>query len=387
MSEFRPASAYIHIPFCVRKCAYCDFLSFADKEAHACMDDYVEALCREIRMTPEWFGKGDVLKTVYFGGGTPSLLSPSRIGKIIYVLTEVFGISEDAEITLEANPGTIDQVKLEGFRVMGINRLSIGIQSLDDGVLRTLGRIHDASAARSAVEDAARAGFQNLSCDMMLGIPGQTMDSVKETLSFFLEKKIPHVSLYSLILEEGTPLFSRYGGDIEKYVSQEEDRTMYHLVTSTLRGHGYVHYEISNMALPGYESRHNSMYWRAEPYYAFGVGAHYYLGSERGRHVETLSGYIEAMRRTEVKKEDVLVEEERLSDEDQRKEYMMLSFRTRSGVGEQEFRERFTMDVGSAFREELEREIAAGLVAYEEGRYRLTEKGVDLANQVFMDYV
>lgn len=351
------------------------------------MDAYVGALCREIRMTPEWFGRGDALKTIYFGGGTPSLLSPSQVGKILSVLKEVFGIAEDAEITLEANPGTIGQVKLEGFRDLGINRLSIGIQSLDDGVLKTLGRIHDGAAARAAVEDAVRAGFSNLSCDMMLGIPGQTIDSVKETLSFFLQEKIPHVSLYSLILEEGTPLFARYGGDIEKYVSQEDDRAMYHFVTSTLREHGYVHYEISNMALPGYESRHNSMYWRAEPYYAFGVGAHYYLGSERGRHVETLGKYIEAMGCAYVKKEDVLVEEENLSDEDRRKEYMMLSFRTRSGVGEREFQERFGMNVESAFREELEREIAAGLVVSEEGRYHLTEKGVDLANQVFMDYV
>lgn len=417
-----PASAYIHVPFCVRKCAYCDFLSFADASSHERIDAYVDAVCREIEMTPAWFGAeagcdaagGDgadgaarpcktaargALKTIYFGGGTPSLLSPSHVGKILSSLRGVFGIEDGCEITLEANPGTIDMAKLGAFREEGVNRLSLGIQSLDDEVLTTLGRIHDSEAAKRAVEDALEAGFLNISCDMMLGIPGQTMDSVKETLGFFLEKEIPHVSLYSLILEEGTPLFSRYDGDIEKYVSQETDREMYHYVTSTLREYGYVHYEISNMAIPGYESRHNSMYWRAEPYYAFGVGASYYLGRERGRHVENLGEYIEAMlggrqetgvggpARQAVKKEDVLIVDEILSDEDRRREYMMLGFRTRSGVGEQEFLERFKMDVAGAFGEELKREMDAGLVEYIDGIYRLTEKGFDLANQVFMDYV
>ena len=399
MPELPVTSVYIHIPFCVRKCAYCDFLSFP-----SCLnriDEYVDAVCKEAKLAGKWFGScaSDAcaagegadcktpLQTIYFGGGTPSLLSPFQVGKILDTLRDVYGISEDCEITLEANPGTIDEEKLAGFKRAGINRLSLGIQSFDDSVLQTLGRIHDSETAKKAILDAKNAGFSNISCDMMLGIPGQTMDSVKETLDFFLSNHIPHISLYSLILEEGTPMYARYNGDIEKYVSQEEDRAMYHLVTSTLKENGFTHYEISNMARPGFESRHNSMYWRAEPYYAFGVGAHYYIGAERGRHAETLDEYLSAMKDLDPKKEDVLFTEEILSEDDRKKEFMMLGFRTRSGVGEKAFQERFGMPVASAFGAELEKEQKAGLVEFSDGVYRLTEKGVDLANQVFMDYV
>lgn len=399
MPELPVTSVYIHIPFCVRKCAYCDFLSFP-----SCLnriDEYVDAVCKEAKLAEKWFGscasdacaagKGadckTPLQTIYFGGGTPSLLLPFQVGKILDTLRDVYGISDDCEITLEANPGTIDQEKLSGFKKAGINRLSLGIQSLDDSVLQTLGRIHDSETAKKAILDAKNAGFSNISCDMMLGIPGQTMDSVKETLDFFLSNHIPHISLYSLILEEGTPMYARYNGDIEKYVSQEEDRAMYHLVTSTLKENGFTHYEISNMARPGFESRHNSMYWRAEPYYAFGVGAHYYIGAKRGRHAETLDEYLSAMKDLDPKKEDVLITEEILSEDDRKKEFMMLGFRTRSGVGEKAFQERFGMPVASAFGAELDKEQKAGLVEFSDGVYRLTEKGVDLANQVFMDYV
>lgn len=399
MPELPVTSVYIHIPFCVRKCAYCDFLSFP-----SCLDridEYVDAVCKEAKLAEKWFGscasdacaagKGTYcktpLQTIYFGGGTPSLLSPFQVGKILDTLRDVYGISEDCEITLEANPGTIDEEKLSGFKKAGINRLSIGIQSLDDSVLQTLGRIHDSETAKKAILDAKNAGFSNISCDMMLGIPGQTMDSVKETLDFILRNSIPHISLYSLILEEGTPMYARYNGDIEKYVSQEEDRAMYHLVTSTLKENGFTHYEISNMARPGFESRHNSMYWRAEPYYAFGVGAHYYIGAERGRHAETLDEYLSAMKDLDPKKEDVLITEEILSEDDRKKEFMMLGFRTRSGVGEDAFQKRFGMPVASVFGAELDKEQKAGLVEFSDGIYRLTEKGVDLANQVFMDYV
>lgn len=386
MRKLTPSSVYIHVPFCVRKCAYCDFLSFP-----SCLDrigEYVDAVCKEIKLAPKWFEEEkEHLQTIYFGGGTPSLLSPEQLKKILDTLRDVFGITDTCEITLEANPGTIDEKKLAGFREAGINRLSIGIQSLDDSVLQTLGRIHDSGAAKKAILDAKSAGFTNISCDMMLGIPGQTMDNVKDTLDFFLSNNIPHISLYSLILEEGTPMYARYNGDIEKYVTQEEDRAMYHLVTSTLKETGFVHYEISNMAKEGFESRHNSMYWRAEPYYAFGVGAHYYIGAERGRHAETLDEYLQVMNASEVEKKDVLFPEEELTEEDLRKELMMLGFRTRAGVGKEAFRERFGTTVESAFGAEIKREMDAGLVECSEGSYRLTEKGIDLANQVFMDYI
>ncbi len=382
---------YIHIPFCVRKCTYCDFLSFPSCVAK--IPEYVEALCREIDLSMAFGGENkSELTSVYFGGGTPSLLAPSQVEKILGSLRKVFALSKDCEITLEANPGTIDEEKLRGFRNAGVNRLSLGIQSLDDGVLSTLGRIHDAETARRAVLDAKAAGFQNISCDMMLGIPGQSHAAVESTLSFFLQQEIPHVSLYSLILEEGTPMYARYGGDIEKFVSQEEDRAMYHYVVETLKAHGFLHYEISNMGRPGYESRHNLMYWRAENYYAFGVGAHYYLGDERGTHkAETIEEYIGSFEADGAKgvvvKDDIYEVEEKLTSEEKKKEFMMLAFRTGKGVEGQVFEKRFGCSVESAFGEELEKEIRAGLVEKTEDGYRLTEKGFDLANQVFGDYV
>ncbi len=385
-------SVYIHIPFCVRKCAYCDFLSFPDCVSR--MDEYVRALCREIRLSPVLLGNGSktLLRTVYFGGGTPSLLSGKQVAEILLALKEGFTLSEDCEITLEANPGTIDAQKLRAFYDAGINRISLGIQSLDDSVLRTLGRIHNADTARNAISMVKAAGFTNISCDMMLGIPGQTLESVKATVGELLERGIPHVSLYSLILEEGTPMYARYGGDIEKCVTQEADREMYHEVIRSLTAKGYTHYEISNMARPGFESRHNLMYWRAEQYYGFGVGAHYYLGKERGRHVETLDEYLNVLGDSnlgsrEIRRDEVYYPEETLTQEDCMKEFVMLGFRMGSGVDTRLFQERFGMNVEGAFATELKQEQAKGLVVAEGGAYRLTEKGFDLANQVFMDYV
>ena len=349
----------------------------------------MDSLCREIRLAPSFFGKSSVpLRTIYLGGGTPSLLSSEEVQKILAVLSDTFGIAEDCEITLEANPGTVDGEKLRAFREMGVNRLSIGIQSLSDPVLQVLGRIHNAEGARRTIMAAQEAGFTNLSSDMMLGIPGQSLQDVEGTLAFFLERNIPHVSLYSLILEEGTPMYSKYQGDIEKYVSQEEDRAMYHYVVDTLKKAGFLHYEISNMARPGFESRHNTMYWRAEPYYAFGLGAHYYLGEERGTHrAGSIDEYIEAFRKNTVTRETIYETEEILTEEERRKEFMMLGFRTGDGVDADRFQERFGISMESAFAKELEREVKTGLVMKEGRRYHLTEKGFDLANQVFEDYV
>ena len=348
----------------------------------------MDALCKEIELARTFFPGEGSLSTIYFGGGTPSLLEPKMVEKILKKLSDVFGIGEDCEITLEANPGTIDEEKLRGFKKTGVNRLSLGIQSLSDAVLTTLGRIHNSEAGKKAILLAQKTGFTNLSCDMMLGIPGQKMEDVRDTLQFFLQNKVPHVSLYSLILEEGTPMFGRYQGDIEKYVSQEQDRAMYHEVVKTLKDHGFSHYEISNMSLPGYESRHNLMYWRAEEYYAFGLGAHYYLQGERGTHkAETVEDYIKAFGNSDIRKEDIYEVEERLSEEEKKKEFMMLGFRTGCGVKEQDFEERFGERMESAFSGEIEKELKAGLIEHVDGAYRLTDKGFDLANQVFSDYI
>lgn len=413
------SSVYIHIPFCVRKCAYCDFLSFPDCAGR--MDAYVAALCREIRLAPKlaWpegcgekadtcaDGETDanyktdanyqadakpVLRTIYIGGGTPSMLSGEQVAAILGALREVFNVAADCEITLEANPGTIDQMKLGAFYEAGINRISLGIQSLDDAVLQTLGRIHSAETARQAIDMVKRVGFTNISCDMMLGIPGQTLTSVQDTVNELIAREIPHVSLYSLILEEGTPMYSRYDGDIEKFVSQEQDREMYHEVIRLLGEQGFDHYEISNMARPGYESRHNMMYWRAEQYYGFGVGAHYYLGDERGRHVETIEEYLAVLGDADLLEakigwKDVYIPEEKLTQEDCMKEFMMLGFRMGSGVNQDMFQKRFGVKVESAFADELKGEIEKGLVEATDSGYRLTKKGFDLANQVFEDYV
>lgn len=265
------ASIYIHIPYCERKCLYCDFYSI---EGLSSKDRFLAALGEEIDLYSVCYGEAEPIETIFFGGGTPSLLAPSAIKKILDLICSLFNVEPDAEITIEANPGTITQASLSGYLAAGVNRISIGIQSLQQMELQFLQRIHSAQEAESAVKDAYAVGFKNVSIDLIFSIPGQTRSRWEDTLQRSLDLRPTHISAYSLIVEEGTPLYSMVKRGIVTQVSEKVDAAMYESTMSILARNGYRHYEISNYALPGFECRHNLNYWNHANYLSFGPSAH-----------------------------------------------------------------------------------------------------------------
>lgn len=382
-----PSSLYIHIPFCIRKCSYCDFVSYQCREDS--IEKYTEALIHELHSFPALAPSVTVspMKTVYIGGGTPSLLSGGQLTSILLAIKETFDITSDAEITMEANPGTVTQESLRAYREAGVNRLSFGVQSLNNDVLFTLGRIHNADMALEAIAMAHAAGFSNISADMMLGIPGQTIEMAVDTATSLINTGITHLSFYSLSLEEGTPMREKYEKSLEEYMPQETERAMVHAVMEKAAQLGFVHYEISNMALPGKESRHNQIYWHGLPYLGFGAGAHAYFEGKRYAHDDTIDAYCANMANPKPSFTDLYHIEEELTGNDEKKEYMMLGFRRIEGISEEAYQERFGEAPDALFADVLADEIKRGLVEKKEGYYRLTAKGIDFGNQVFEDYV
>ena len=396
-------SAYIHFPFCVKKCPYCDFVSYT-----GCLDKkaaYIEALCREIELTGQDQGTSEVrhisgsseerwdacgsagLATIYLGGGTPSLFTPEELGIVLQALRTNFGLQESAEITLEVNPGTVSQESLLGYRAIGINRISIGVQSFSQPILTSLGRIHTSAQAVNAILMAQASGFTNISCDLMTGLAGQTMADVEDSLSILLENRVPHVSFYALIIEEGTPFFDKYSDNEDLLPAQDLERSMYHLMLARLKSEGYVHYEISNCGKPGFESRHNMTYWRAESYYGFGCGAFGYKKGRRTGNTTDLTAYIAAMTGPLPVLSGIVTECEEIDEDESRKEFMLLGFRMMSGVSAENFRKRYAVNMEDLFGTRLRNLISKGLILHEGDRYFLSDKGLDYANEVFREFV
>lgn len=393
-----PRAAYIHLPFCLRKCGYCDFYSEPGDEGLRAR--YVRALLREI----EHFGAfgrarwGDAalgLESVYFGGGTPSLFEGAQIEALLRGLDAAFGLGADCEITLEANPESGTPERMAAWRAAGVKRLSLGIQSLNDALLRRLGRLHDGAGALRALEAARRCGFTSLSADLMLGLPGQTIADLDATLEGLLRADLPHISLYALILEEGTPFFSLYA-DEAGLPAPEVERAMYHRAKGRLEEAGYTHYEISNFARPGHAARHNLVYWRAEPYWGFGAGAGAFFAGRRCANPRDLRAYCAAWEDhgggcPEALGPFLRVEEE-VDAAGAMREFFLLGLRLLRGVGEGAFAERF-----GALPPELEARLAElierGLLELHldeagGGRtWRLSLKGLDFGNEVFRAFV
>lgn len=377
----KPLGIYVHIPFCVQKCRYCDFLSFpCDIKTQ---EAYVEALCREIdglseksAPDPNYF-----VPTVYFGGGTPSLLTPALLEKILCKLKTVFCIVPDAEITLEANPGTLTKEKLAAYCAMGINRLSIGLQSADEEELKLLGRIHTWEMFRENYEAAREAGFYNINVDVMTALPGQTAKKLGRTLEKVLALSPEHISAYSLIIEEGTPFYEIYGGlnGCPELPDEEAERALYYLTRDTLVKNGYLHYEISNFARPGYESRHNGAYWTRQDYVGLGLGAASLLDNVRWRNEEELAAYLENPCKIS----------ERLSLEKaaQMEEFLFLGLRLMRGVDEAEFYGAFHARLTQMYGTPLKKLMQEGLLCKKEGRIALTDKGIDYGNYVFSSFL
>lgn len=394
---------YIHIPFCARKCAYCDFLSAP--ASSDTMHQYLEALLQEIREFP-WEEEYEV-STVFFGGGTPSILPAEWIGRILETLEERQGnggsdyagrvwkpvpaASESVsarEITIECNPGTADFEKLRTYHEMGINRLSLGLQSADDQELKCLGRIHTWEEFLDTYQAARRAGFENINIDLMSALPGQTVASWESTLKKVLALQPEHISAYSLIVEEGTPFYERYEEDVKRreageaciaLPSEEEERRMYALTEQYLASAGMYRYEISNYAKPGYECRHNIGYWRRTDYVGFGLGASSLLKNVRYRNPEDLSSYL--------KRDFSGREKEKLTIPDQMSEFMFLGLRMTEGVSEQKYSETFGVRMEEIYAESLRKLIDENLICRKNGQVYLTDRGRDLANPVMAEFL
>ena len=383
-----PLSLYLHIPFCVRKCRYCDFLSGPQDEETR--EAYVRSLIREIE-EQSVCPRGTCVDTVFFGGGTPSVLTGGQIAGIMEALYGFFSIREDAEISMEMNPGTADAEKLLAFMSAGINRLSMGIQSMRDDELKTLGRIHTAQEARSSFELARKTGFDNINVDLMSALPGQSFESWQYTLGEAVRWAPEHISAYSLIIEPGTPFSSMYeNGTLPPLPDEDTDREMYHFTKDFLAEHGYLRYEISNYALDGRECRHNSGYWTGHPYLGFGIGAASYVNGIRFSNDSDLSEYLKAFpgdRAHAGQAAAVRAEQHRLSGEEQMEEFMFLGLRMTAGVKDQVFFERFGEKISDIYGPVLVRHISQGVLERTEGGYRLTDRGVDVSNYVLADYL
>ena len=369
----KPLGLYIHIPFCKQKCVYCDFYSLSRSESR--MDDYVDALCAHLTETAP-FAAGHLVDTVYFGGGTPSYLGEKRLVKVLKTVLKRYQVSRDAEITLEANPDSAGDWKaLKALRRAGFNRISLGMQSACDRELREIGRVHTMDQVRQAVEAARKARFDNLSLDLIYGLPRQTRQRWLENLTAAVDLAPEHVSCYGLKVEEGTPLYARR--DSADLPDDEAQADMYLDTVDYLRRHGYRQYEISNFARTDRESRHNLKYWTLGEYAGFGPGAHSDFGGVRYAYERDLEGYIRGVR----EHTPMLSENDRIPDLDRDTEWVMLGLRTVQGLDSKVFERRFRRRF-DCFLPFLRQCAQAGYAVEEDGRWHLTPRGFLVSNQI-----
>lgn len=420
------AGIYIHIPFCKQKCLYCDFVSA--KGCDRDMELYEEALLKEIESTEI----DEPVDSVFFGGGTPSVYKVEYIEEILKIILRKYNIDKDiAEITIEVNPGTVDYDKLKRYRAAGINRISIGLQSADNEELKLLGRIHTYEKFVETYTEARRAGFNNINIDLMSAIPYQTVNSFMETLKKVVKLNPEHISAYSLIIEEGTPFYNKYGenGEFSDAIpSEETDREMYHMTKTFLKENGYERYEISNYSKKGYECKHNIKYWSRDNYYGFGVAAASLVNNLRYSNISDRDKYIDILLRRKLDRTDIErinntnIDEIRdeiseVNKDEQIEEFMFLGLRKMEGISLKEF-ERVS---GKTLREEYgeipDRQISEGLcevvridgdkdvedilkyvdkniskekcgeIKDNEEYFRLTERGIDISNSVFVEFM
>lgn len=381
---------YIHIPFCKQKCSYCDFCSYANKESF--IKRYIQCVLKEIievgnnNKIDFENGKDDLflVKTIYIGGGTPSLIDSKYIVQIIEDIKLNFEIDEKAEITIEVNPRTVTLEKLEDYKRAGINRLSIGLQSTHEHLLKEIGRIHTYLDFLDTFRFAREAGFENINVDLMIGLPNQTLEEVKDSIEEIVSMEPEHISVYSLILEENTPLFKKVEEGLE-LPNEDLERKMYWAVKQTLEQNNYIHYEISNFAKQGYESKHNLDCWNQKEYIGFGVAAHSYTNGIRYSNIENLEQYIKNYE--EDKTEENLVFHEKQDMEAMQKEYMLLGLRKIDGVSIQEFKIKFVANPVFLYHDKLEKLVNEELVEIDGDQIKLTNKGLDLANIVWEEFI
>ncbi|MCJ7604541.1 MAG: radical SAM family heme chaperone HemW [Dehalococcoidales bacterium] len=370
----RTIALYIHVPFCRRKCGYCSFVSCAGREAD--IGAYVDALGAELARR----ANGETVGSIFFGGGTPSLLSAGQLGDIFAAVRLHFNVHETAEISLEANPGTVDEGYLAEIRRLGINRLSLGVQSLDNAELELLGRIHTTEDAREAVTAARHAGFDNINLDLIYGLPGQTLAAWRRTLGAAIDLEPEHLSLYALTLEPDTPMYREIDTGRFPAIDPDLAADQYELAGDRLESAGYRHYEISNWVVPGRECRHNLVYWNNEPYLGFGVAAHSSVGGHRLANTDDLDAYLAAFSGNALSATET---DEEISPDMCRAETVILGLRKGEGIDLAGLSERLGIDVPSEYRAQFEEMTEAGLLERSNGNIRLTRRGRLLSNEVF----
>ncbi len=381
MLKIKELGIYVHIPFCKRKCYYCDFISYANKEE--CIEEYIETLKKEIKQ--EANKKEYEITTIYIGGGTPSFINAKYIEEIINTIKENYRIAQKPEVTIEINPGTVNKEKLQIYKKIGINRISIGLQSTNNELLKQIGRIHTYKEFYNCYQNARKVGIQNINVDLMLGLPNQTLQDLEESINTVISLNPEHISLYSLIVEENTKMQEMVEKRQVTLPEEDLEREMYWKAKKELEQNGYVHYEISNFAKIGYESKHNMNCWLQKEYLGFGVAAHSYFNGKRYCNTNSIKEYCENIKEGNLIKNRTICEIQ--TEEDKKKEYMLLGLRKIEGVNIQDFKNKFTQNPIYLFRNELEKLVQQELIEIDLNQIKLTNKGLDLANLVWEEFV
>ncbi|MEF9959025.1 MAG: radical SAM family heme chaperone HemW [Niameybacter sp.] len=371
---------YVHIPFCHSKCYYCDFLSFPKREKE---EEYVNTLIAEIANYGKKFMGVHTVKSLFIGGGTPTVLSPFLLDRLCEALRTHFVFEADIEWTIEANPGTILEEHTEIFKKHGVNRVSLGLQAAQNHLLKDIGRIHTYEEWVQSIERLRRVGITNLNTDIMFSLPGQTLLEWQGTLKKMVEMNLPHLSAYSLIIEEGTAFGDRYEQGIMKETEEALDRNFYEYVKAYLKEEGYVQYELSNWSKPGFECEHNKVYWNCEPYLGLGLGAHSYMDQKRFHNTTDFLAYLE----TDGNIEEIVVETETISTKMAMEEFMFLGLRLCEGISIADFEQRFGCNLFEVYGKQIEKWMDQGMIVHNRDKIYLSEVGKDVSNQIFTTFL
>lgn len=374
-------SIYVHIPFCIHRCNYCNFVSYCNQNDK--MEDYFNAVLKEIKLQGLELSKSHHVSSIYIGGGTPSVLKDGMIGKILTQIKNCFKLTPDCEISVEVNPNSVTEKKLREYKLAGANRLSIGGQTMNEKILKLLARQHDVADTKNAIKLAKKMGFENINVDMMLALPTQKVSDAKKMANFLVKQKIQHISPYSLILEEGTPLFNMVSKGQIKLPTEDESVEMYNCVYAILKKHGYVRYEVSNFSLPDYESRHNLNYWQMGEYLACGLAGHSFIANERFANTDNLLTYINSLKQDKIP----VVSREKTTLMQRKEEAIMLFLRTREGINIKDFDNAFGGHIMTDKKKEIEFLTRHNFISVKNGYLRVNDNAFYVLNSIIAKLV